>query len=77
MTVGYTDKLGSDKYNLTLSSKRAKAVKDYLVESGIKADITTRGAGKDSKQVSCDNFGKSELIDCLSPNRRVEIISYQ
>lgn len=75
--IGYTDKLGSDKYNLALSSKRAKAVKDYLVANGIKADITTRGAGKDSKQVSCDNFSKDELIECLAPNRRVEIISYQ
>lgn len=47
------------------------------LENGLKADINTTGFGKDEKQVQCDNFKSSELIDCLAPNRRVEIISYK
>ena len=36
--VGHTDALGSYEYNLGLSQRRAKAVADYLVASGISAD---------------------------------------
>ena len=31
---GFTDRLGSDKYNQKLSEKRASAVRDYLVSAG-------------------------------------------
>ena len=31
---GYTDSIGSDEYNQTLSEKRAATVRDYLVSSG-------------------------------------------
>ena len=33
--VGHTDAIGSYEYNLALSQRRAKAVADYLVASGI------------------------------------------
>jgi lipoprotein plpD len=75
--IGYTDKLGSDKYNVKLATARTESVKEFLIQNGIKADINTKGFGKDEKQVQCDNFKSSELIDCLAPNRRVEIISYK
>jgi OOP family OmpA-OmpF porin len=44
--TGYTDRIGSHAYNLSLSTRRAEAVKSYLVETaGIPADgITARGA---------------------------------
>lgn len=38
---GYTCNLGSTEYNLALGSRRAKAVRDYLVSEGIPADRLT------------------------------------
>jgi outer membrane protein OmpA-like peptidoglycan-associated protein len=44
---GYTDTVGSDEYNLTLSQHRADAVRDYLVSQGVSAANTTSvGYGK-------------------------------
>ena len=44
---GYTDSKGSAKYNRALSSKRAKTVRDYLVQHGIQAaKISIEGFGK-------------------------------
>jgi outer membrane protein OmpA-like peptidoglycan-associated protein len=66
---GHTDAIGSEEKNLELSSRRAKAVKDYLVSKGIAEDrIKTQGVGK-SRPIA-DN-GTS---DGRAMNRRVEII---
>ena len=44
---GHTDAVGSDEDNLALSERRAKAVYDYLVMSGVSADrLTYRGYGE-------------------------------
>ena len=44
---GHTDAVGSDADNLVLSERRAKAVYDYLVMSGVSADrLTYRGYGE-------------------------------
>ncbi len=44
--VGYTDQSGSQRYNLKLSKKRAKAARDFLVANGLdKAMITDEGKG--------------------------------
>lgn len=40
----FTDTLGTEKYNLILSAKRAKAVKDFLIELGIKTSIISTEA---------------------------------
>ena len=51
--IGHTDLHGSDEFNLTLSLKRAKAVKNYLVKQGINSSrITTKGMGKSSPLVN-------------------------
>ena len=71
---GYTDRLGSDKYNMTLSEKRANAVKTYLVNKGISADrLTAVGKGETNPVVECKMKKRAELIQCLEPNRRVEV----
>lgn len=74
---GHTDRLGSAQYNQALSEKRAEAVKNYLVAKGVRADIIeTYGFGKTQPVpgVSCsDSLGRTKLIACLEPHRRVVI----
>ena len=44
--TGHTDAIGSEKYNLGLSQRRADAVRNYLVEKGVNpAIITAKGEG--------------------------------
>jgi OOP family OmpA-OmpF porin len=75
VATGYTDKIGSDKYNDRLSLRRAQAVKAYLVSQGIEANrIYTEGKGKRNPVVtSCTQKNHKALIACLAPNRRVEV----
>jgi outer membrane protein OmpA-like peptidoglycan-associated protein len=43
---GYTDNVGSEQYNLTLSQQRGDAVRDYLISQGVSAgNITATGYG--------------------------------
>ena len=77
LAVGHTDRIGSDAYNQKLSEKRAAAVKEYLVAKGIEANrVYTEGKGE--KQPVTGNKCKGDkktkaLIDCLQPDRRVDI----
>jgi outer membrane protein OmpA-like peptidoglycan-associated protein len=65
---GYTDDVGSDEYNQQLSLRRAKAVQDYLVQSGIASSIIgVKGYGKSSP------FEKGATAAARARNRRVEI----
>jgi len=72
---GHTDRLGSAGYNQKLSEKRAEAVKAYLVSKGVDASkIETYGFGKTMPVKSCpDQKNRAALIECLAPNRRVEV----
>jgi outer membrane protein OmpA-like peptidoglycan-associated protein len=66
---GYTDNVGTDEINMTLSQKRAEAVRSYLLEQGLAdANVTAQGLGK-----------SSPVADNSTPagrqkNRRVEIV---
>ena len=65
---GHTDDIGSDEYNLDLSQRRARTVRDYLVEAGLDSSIiTTRGYGKSSPRVP------ATTPEARAKNRRVEI----
>jgi outer membrane protein OmpA-like peptidoglycan-associated protein len=70
---GFTDRLGSDSYNRKLSAKRAETVKRYLQNGGVKTPITASGRGKEEPVVQCNDRNRQALIDCLAPNRRVEL----
>ena len=77
LVVGHTDRIGSDSYNQKLSEKRAAAVKEYLVAKGIEANrVYTEGKGE-KQPVTGDkckgNAPTKALIDCLQPDRRVDI----
>jgi outer membrane protein OmpA-like peptidoglycan-associated protein len=66
---GYTDSIGSDTFNLTLSQNRADTVRAYLVNQGLDPNmVTATGYGKSSPVASNDTSeGRQQ-------NRRVEII---
>jgi outer membrane protein OmpA-like peptidoglycan-associated protein len=65
---GYADDRGTEEYNLKLSQRRAKAVRDYLVQAGLDPSIvSTNGYGKADPRVS----GESD--QARAANRRVEI----
>jgi len=77
LAVGHTDRIGSDSYNQKLSEKRAAAVKEYLVAKGIEANrVYTEGKGEKQPVTGdkCKGNAKTKaLIDCLQPDRRVDI----
>ncbi|WP_421620718.1 OmpA family protein [Alkalilimnicola ehrlichii] len=72
---GHTDHIGSAAYNQELSERRAAAVRTFMVQQGVDDNlITSRGYGEDRPVKECpDNLSGSALIECLAPNRRVEI----
>ena len=89
VVVGHADVRGPKKYNLTLSERRAKLVRDYLVSQGIAAEkIETRAEGKDSQldeqrveELQSQNTQKPQQwmtsrkkATWLAYNRRVDII---
>ncbi len=67
--VGYTDSIGTQKYNQKLSLQRAEAVKAYLVSKGVPAyKIEAEGRGeKDPVASNKTKAGRAQ-------NRRAEII---
>lgn len=66
---GYTDSVGSDTFNQTLSEQRASTVRAYLISQGLDPNsITATGFGKSNPVASNDTpAGRQQ-------NRRVEII---
>ena len=73
--TGYTDPLGPDAYNRTLSAQRAMTVRQYLATLGIPASVmTARGAGETTAFAQCDRgMSRADLVACLAPNRRVTL----
>lgn len=72
--VGHSDRIGAEKANLALSTRRAQAVSDYLIQQGLPAaKIVATGRGPYQPLVECRQAQRKALIACLAPNRRVEI----
>lgn len=65
---------GSDVYNLLISEKRAKEVKDICVKEGISKDhITIVGYGKEKPAINKDGSIVTGDRQAQGPNRRVEM----
>src|SRR6202041_679169 len=66
---GYTDDIGTQTYNLQLSQRRAQAVRDFLMQTGISPTtvMNTKGFGKSDPRVPDDSE------QARAANRRVEI----
>lgn len=76
VVLGYTDRIGSDSYNQALSQRRADSVRAYLVGRGVAASaIRAEGRGSSEPLVQCSDAASGDIVDCLAPNRRVEIAS--
>lgn len=77
IAVGHADRFGTDAYNQKLSEKRAEAVKAYLVSKGVEPNrVYTEGKGEKqpiTKADQCKGPKSKKVIDCLQPDRRVEI----
>jgi OOP family OmpA-OmpF porin len=72
--IGHSDRIGNDAANVALSTRRANAVRQYLIQRGIPAQkITAVGRGSVEPVVECKDARKQALIACLAPNRRVEV----
>jgi len=77
IAVGHADRFGTDAYNQKLSERRAEAVKAYLVSKGVEPNrVYTEGKGKKqpvTKADQCKGAKSKKVIECLQPDRRVEI----
>ena len=72
--VGYSDRIGNDQYNLALSKRRADSVQRYLAAGGVpEAAMRSEGRGNADAVVQCTDTDREALINCLAPNRRVEL----
>jgi len=69
MIAGHTDAKGSDSYNLTLSERRAEAVRQYLMD---KFNLS-------AEALTAVGYGKEQLKDPQHPfaadNRRVQVVN--
>ncbi len=64
---GYTDNLGPNSYNLKLSERRSKTVKNYLVAHGVSASrLVVKGYG------SKNPIGDNKTASGRAMNRRIE-----
>ncbi len=66
---GYTDNVGGDAMNQTLSENRASSVRDYLVEEGVASgSVSSKGFGKTLPVATNENSAGRQQ------NRRVELL---
>jgi outer membrane protein OmpA-like peptidoglycan-associated protein len=66
---GYTDNVGGDAMNQTLSENRANSVRDYLVQEGVASNsVSSKGFGNTLPVASNDNSAGRQQ------NRRVELL---
>ncbi len=71
MVKSHTDSRGTDKFNMNLSERRAKATVQYVISKGIAKDrISGKGYGESEPKVTCDKCSEEEH----AKNRRSEFM---
>ncbi len=82
VAVGYADRIGSMTYNMALSERRARTIKNYLASTGgiEPGRIFVEGRGETMPVTgdACNNMGpenasNKKLVVCLAPDRRVDV----
>jgi outer membrane protein OmpA-like peptidoglycan-associated protein len=72
--VGHTDRLGAQAYNQGLSERRAATLREYMMSKGFVGEIAVSGKGAADQVAACTGVAPhGKLIECLQPNRRVDI----
>lgn len=73
--VGHSDRIGNAEANRRLSLQRAQSVRAQILTSPrIDAKrVFARSVGDTEPLVECNQTNRKALIECLSPNRRVEV----
>lgn len=73
--AGHADQLGDPHTNLQVSLQRAETIKTYLAGKGVPIErMVAIGKGSGKPLVHCEpQQPRTQLIQCLEPNRRVEI----
>ena len=66
--VGHTDDVGTDEYNLDLSTRRAQAVVDWLVGAGLPDGVATAEGRGESEPIADNATEEGRAL-----NRRVEL----
>lgn len=76
IVAGFADPLGKFAYNQQLSSQRANTVAKLLVNEGIEVNRIQIQANSqtDLYQQCAGHTANNQLVNCLAPNRRVNII---
>lgn len=77
LATGHADRIGTDAANDNIALKRANAVRDYLVKSGIPASkikVDSKGSSE-SVALNCNDKSGAGLRECLSPDRRVNVMA--
>jgi outer membrane protein OmpA-like peptidoglycan-associated protein len=74
--IGHTDRIGSEANNQALSQRRAQTVREFLIQNGVaEGSISANGVGESEPVKQCsDSLPHGELVACLQPNRRVEVV---
>lgn len=69
---GYTDDVGKEAYNFQLSTNRANAIQNCLIQGGItkKIIVTIEGKGR----ILIDDDVEENLPEIRSKNRRVDVV---
>lgn len=66
--IGHTDWRGSDQYNMALSKRRAKAVRDALIQFGVSPSrLSTEGKGES------EPIASNRTAEGMALNRRTEV----
>lgn len=74
LIIGHTDTKGSAEYNKKLGLERAKSVKQYLTQEGLKARVLVESQGETKPLEPDENSDGTYNLKAMSKNRRVNIL---